>query len=59
MASALSKLDLLIIQIDGLHIVNDLLLVAGLNNFLCVARVSRRMVSLQIQGLNAPGGFDT
>jgi hypothetical protein len=29
MASDLSKLDLLIIQIDGLHIGNDLVLVAG------------------------------
>ena len=30
MASDLSKLDLLIIQIDGLHIGNDLVLVAAL-----------------------------
>jgi hypothetical protein len=33
MASALSKLDLPIIQIDGLHIGNDLVLVAGLKKF--------------------------
>ena len=30
MASDLSKLDLLVIQIDGLHIGNDLVLVAAL-----------------------------
>jgi putative transposase len=33
MASDLSKLDLLIIQIDGLHIGNDLVLVAALHRW--------------------------
>ena len=42
MASDLSELDLLVIQIDGLHIGNDLVLVAALGSMQTAANIRSR-----------------